>query len=354
MSTLDLVLRAMAGTQLAFLALLLLVRSRNDRALGYAGMLPCGLAVFMITSAPMPAGSLGAWTLPLTLVCVANPAWFWMFARAWFDDGFRPGWREGSTLASMLVLGGAHELAYAPGEAPALVDALFKAAILGCFVAAAAKVLADRPSDLVEGRRRGRALFVVAVAVYAAVAILLQVAFDGRLPAAMVRVNVAFLFAAALTLSMVVSLAAPLPLRDERPALRTRRVPAVADERLLARIRDAMESQRLYRDEALTVARLAQAVGSQEYRVRRAINGGLGYRNFNDFLHRYRLGEAEARLRAQPQLPILTIALDVGYGSIGPFNRAFRRRHGCTPSEYRAGSETGHVLPEIGEPSTRS
>ena len=354
MSTLDLVLRTMAGTQLAFLALLLLLRSRNDRALRYAAMLPFGLAAFMITSSPMPVRTLGAWTLPLTLVCVANPAWFWMFARAWFDDGFRPGWRDGATLAAMLVLGGAHELAYAPGEAPALVDALFKAAILGCVIAAAAKVLADRPSDLVEGRRRGRALFVVAVAVYAAVAVALQIAFDGRLPVAIVRLNVAFLFAVALLVSMVLAFMAPRALRDERPALRMRRMPAAADEQLLARIRDAMESQRLYRDEALTVARLAQAVGSQEYRVRRAINGGLGHRNFNDFLHRYRLGEAEARLRAQPQLPILTIALDVGYGSIGPFNRAFRRRHGCTPSEYRAGSETGHVLREIGEPSARS
>lgn len=351
MSAFDLVLRSMAGTQLAFLALLLLVRSRDERALRYAAMLPFGLAVFMITSAPMPTGTLGAWTLPLTLVCVANPAWFWIFTRAWFDDGFRPGWRDGAALVAMLALGGAHELAYAPGDAPGLVDALFKAAILGCFVAAAGKVLADRPSDLVEGRRRGRAVFVVAVAVYATVAVVLQTAFDGRLPAAIVRVNIAFLLAVALLVSIGLARVAPIPLRDERPATRTRRAPAGADEPLLARIRDAMEARRLYRDEALTVARLAQAVGSQEYRVRRAINGGLGYRNFNDFLHRYRLAEAEARLRAQPQLPILTIALDVGYGSIGPFNRAFRRRHGCTPSEYRAGSETGHVLRRIGEPS---
>ena len=85
--------------------------------------------------------------------------------------------------------------------------------------------------------------------------------------------------------------------------------------------------------------------------MRRAINGGLGYRNFNEFLHGYRLGEAEARLRAQPHLPILTIALDVGYGSIGPFNRAFRARHGATPSEYRAGSGIGAVSGEIGEPA---
>jgi AraC-like DNA-binding protein len=70
--------------------------------------------------------------------------------------------------------------------------------------------------------------------------------------------------------------------------------------------------------------------------VRRAINGHLGHRNFNEFLHGYRLSEAAARLLSHPRLPILTIALDDGYGSIGPFNRGFRARFGMTPSEYSA------------------
>jgi len=34
--------------------------------------------------------------------------------------------------------------------------------------------------------------------------------------------------------------------------------------------------------------------------------------------------------------PILTLALEAGFGSIGPFNRAFRERHGVSPSEFRA------------------
>jgi AraC-like DNA-binding protein len=100
-----------------------------------------------------------------------------------------------------------------------------------------------------------------------------------------------------------------------------------------------MQVECLYRREDLTVAELARAIGSQEYLVRRAINGSLGYRNFNDFLHALRLGEAAPRLLSQRELPILTIALDVGYGSIGPFNRAFRARFGMTPSDYRAQSQ---------------
>ena len=96
----------------------------------------------------------------------------------------------------------------------------------------------------------------------------------------------------------------------------------------------AMVEERLYRREGLTLAALAQALGIGEAALRAQINQELGYRNFNDFLHHYRLQEASARL-AKEALPILTIALECGYGSIGPFNRAFKQRMGMTPSEYR-------------------
>jgi AraC-like DNA-binding protein len=34
-------------------------------------------------------------------------------------------------------------------------------------------------------------------------------------------------------------------------------------------------------------------------------------------------------------VPILTIALDAGFQSLGPFNRAFKSATGETPSKYR-------------------
>jgi AraC-like DNA-binding protein len=33
--------------------------------------------------------------------------------------------------------------------------------------------------------------------------------------------------------------------------------------------------------------------------------------------------------------PILTIAFDLGYGSVATFNRAFKAKMGKTPKEYR-------------------
>ena len=95
-----------------------------------------------------------------------------------------------------------------------------------------------------------------------------------------------------------------------------------------------MTEEHLYRREGLTLAALARALGLGEAALRTLINQELGYRNFNDFLHHYRLQEASARLVGE-DLPVLTIALECGYGSIGPFNRAFKQRMGMTPSEYR-------------------
>ena len=48
--------------------------------------------------------------------------------------------------------------------------------------------------------------------------------------------------------------------------------------------------------------------------------------------------EAKAALASpeQARIPILTIAMDVGYASLATFNRAFKSEEGITPSAYRA------------------
>jgi AraC-like DNA-binding protein len=67
------------------------------------------------------------------------------------------------------------------------------------------------------------------------------------------------------------------------------------------------------------------------------INEGLGHRNFHTFLNRYRIDEAKAALSdlSQRDVPVLTIAMDAGFQSIGPFNRAFKADTGITPTEFR-------------------
>jgi AraC-like DNA-binding protein len=105
-------------------------------------------------------------------------------------------------------------------------------------------------------------------------------------------------------------------------------------------LRDKLEAAMahgVYRTPGLTIAGLAERLGTPEHRLRALINQRMGHRNFSAFLNRYRIAEAKALLadRAHVDLPVLTIAMDLGYNSLPPFNRAFRAETGTTPSDYR-------------------
>ncbi len=64
---------------------------------------------------------------------------------------------------------------------------------------------------------------------------------------------------------------------------------------------------------------------------------------FTEYVLAQRLGRAH-RLLADPRhanQKIGAIALDVGFGDLSYFNRAFRKRYGVAPSELRAATEPG-------------
>ena len=111
----------------------------------------------------------------------------------------------------------------------------------------------------------------------------------------------------------------------------------VADQKLIDALMRLMADERIYRHDNLTIGALAAKLKVPEYRLRRLINQRLGYRNFNVFLNNHRIEEAKAALAdpAQAKVPVITIAMDAGFQSLGPFNRAFKATTGVTPTEYR-------------------
>jgi AraC-like DNA-binding protein len=96
-------------------------------------------------------------------------------------------------------------------------------------------------------------------------------------------------------------------------------------------------AQQFYTQSNLTIGALAEALCMPEHRLRLLINKHLGYQNFSVFLNHYRIPAAKIILKNpdRARLPVLSIALELGYGSIGPFNRAFKQTTGLTPSEFR-------------------
>ena len=112
---------------------------------------------------------------------------------------------------------------------------------------------------------------------------------------------------------------------------------SAADQKLVDALMRLMGDERIYRHDNVTIGTLATKLGIPEYRLRRLINQRLGYRNFNVFLNEHRIAEAKAALAdpSQAEVPVITIAMDAGFQSLGPFNRAFKATTGVTPTEYR-------------------
>ena len=102
-------------------------------------------------------------------------------------------------------------------------------------------------------------------------------------------------------------------------------------------LENVMREEHLYREHGLTLAHLSKRMKMREYLLRKLINSHLGYNNFNEYLSTYRLQEIVDRFndREFDFTPIHTLAYDAGYKSISPFNRAFKKKYGTSPSTYR-------------------
>ena len=127
----------------------------------------------------------------------------------------------------------------------------------------------------------------------------------------------------------------------------------MVDPILLRRLDHLMTVERIYRQEGLAIGALAARLDVPEHRLRQAINEGLGYRNFNAYLNHYRIEDARLALSdlAQREVPVLTIAMDAGFQSIGPFNRAFKAETGVTPTEFRREAlSRPQTAPEVERP----
>lgn len=114
---------------------------------------------------------------------------------------------------------------------------------------------------------------------------------------------------------------------------------SATDHAQLARLQELMEATDFWRQPGLTIGQLAERLSIQEHRLRPLINRVLGYRNFADFLNEKRIAVAKIELRdpTKAGMQISTIAFELGYSSLGPFNRAFREATGMSPREWRDG-----------------
>lgn len=331
--------------------------------------LAVGLAAYVLMAVPGFPAAPFAVRLTASALSTANAVVFWVFARALFDEAFRlRGWHVAAWCA--LAVAGPVNCFGAVGPAqPNVLGIAITLATLGFALLAMGQTLVSWRADLVEPRRRLRVHIVGAGAAYTLVSAFGRLAAPGSLSATAATLDAAALavIVFAIVLQMV-RIATPIfvadaaqsevPVAVPEPASQACEASAdvaaggdrpgvvalsAGDAAALAELGRLMSEAKIYRQENLSIGSLADAMCLPEYRLRRLINQGLGYRNFSAFLNHYRIHDAKRALRdpAYGATPVLSIALEVGFQSIGPFNRAFKASTGLTPSEYRRDPRDG-------------
>ena len=348
--TADIVLRTVTVTAALLLATLLLAAGRRRPAVWPGALFCLAAAAFFVTSTPR--ATLGLWDYPLTALCVTKAVWFWLLARALFRDG---GGLRGRhvAIAFAVALAGtwqqevflAQFRAGASGDLANLMGFGFEAALLAFVLLGLREAARDLAVDLVERRRRLRFGFIAATGAYLTATLAVQswnLVFDVATPLPAQRANMI-----AVTGACLVAGWSLLSFRREswlEPA-RTRSPVALnrVETAVLSSLERALAADPIFLSEGLTIGRLARHLRCGEHVLRRVINRGMGYRNFNDFLHAWRIRQACAALASpeKARTPVLSIAMQVGYGSIGSFNRAFKARIGMTPTAYRRNVAAG-------------
>jgi AraC-like DNA-binding protein len=358
---LDLALRAAATVFLLVTALRLWAKHRT-RPAGVPGILLCAGIIAYVLAPHLVAGDRTRFTSLLIIAgAVANPGFIWLVARALFRE------RAGVDASQALIVGGsvllglifAYDLPqalFSPSPLLELSDRVIPHGVGLTFVLLAIlEAQRDVRNDLVEPRRRLRVVFVTSIAAYAALVAVVETALRGeRPPPSLELVHLGVVASASLAAMVLIyrqgdklfghATAAVLQHPFEAPGSGSAAPPSLEPtapphpepaDPLRVEL-EAWIARRGFLEPELTIAGLAKTLRTQEYKLRRLLNGELGFRNFNDFLHRHRIREACHRL-AQPaaEASILELSMAVGYRSLATFNRAFKEVTGLSPTEYR-------------------
>ncbi len=277
----------------------------------------------------------------LYALAVSAIYWFWLFVQALLKDSFRlQAWH----WAFLIVVVGTRTILFVISEVselpvsvqtlsvnlPPIVHIIIELHILW-------SAFSGLRDDLVESRRRFRVLFVSGTAGCGLVIAAITISTGpGRNPEVLNLTIILIILALMVLFGIRIARLLPGDLFFRGLSDRTSTTSA-ADRYDIERILAAMETAKLYRQLGLTIKQLGIYLELSEHQVRRIINSELGFRNFGNFVNRYRIDEAQKKL-ADPALArssILTIAHEVGFQSLAPFNRAFRENVNMAPREYR-------------------
>ncbi len=95
-----------------------------------------------------------------------------------------------------------------------------------------------------------------------------------------------------------------------------------------------MKVSRLYQNESLNLAMVAEAMSLTSHQLSELVNRQFGI-NFSRYIREQRVNAAKLILINEPKSSVLSIGLEVGFGTQSSFYAAFSEIAGMSPGAYR-------------------
>lgn len=339
---LDTFVRAACIGQLALISVALLkLRPLTMQSKLLLALIPCVVAYLLLT-APIK-GNYIAWRGFLLTLTHALPVLVWALGLEIFNSRLRPSQWSRPAIAMSVVLIAVHALFFGLIEDNGWLHDTSHIIYLILLSHLVLLSIGGMPDDLRSAGRRARALVLVFFGVQSLVIVATELTdlrpanphIFSAVNAGLFLLVTFFVGAHLLSSNRSQLLLASSKLRQSPQRSKTSDI-SPGNRLIHAKLVEFMNSGG-YRMMGLSIKRLADELTVPEHRLRQLINQDLGYRNFSSFLNSYRIEDACGKLKDLnlADVSVLTIALESGYGSIGPFNRAFKTNTGQTPTEFR-------------------
>lgn len=325
-------------------AIILIIVSFSRRM--NSGQLLCVLPFFfgcfsyvLVSSPYLDSTTLGWAHEPLVLLARMNAVFFWWFLQSFFLDKFN--WQAKDWVPAVilfwLIMLGYWDASTIVSDANGIAQFTLRS---GLFLSAFYLLIKSWPEDLVDARRRFRVIVSLSLSLVG-LAVLIAELVVGDQPSALVTsihagviCIMAFVFAGWIMIEPELIMTEPS--QNQELTKQDRRSAQTKETAEVTALKNLMDDG-YYTQESLSIEQMAKELGLPTYRLRKLINGDLGFRNFSAFLNAYRIPAAQALLTApdKQNSQISQIAFEVGFGSIPSFNRAFKEMTGVSPTRYR-------------------
>lgn len=307
-------------------------RRAPSRIEAYAAL--CAVTFVCYIAGRLTDGSAGT---VFSLVGAGACGWAWLLTRALFDPAPRDVWWPRIVATVVAVAGALTVVAPADGGLHGFAVNVYRLSGSAAMLLTLIEPFQTRRGELGGQEKRFRLVFITINA--AQLVAVLGSGVSSQVPVGVSRTDLIRI--ACCVVGLVGASAAvwyrlrhPLVQAEARTA---RRTPTDEDSRLAERLLGLLRDDAIDARPDLRIGDVAARLGQPEYKVSQCISTVLGFPNFNRLINHHRIERAK-RLLAEHDRPILDVAYDCGFGSVGPFNRAFKAEVGTTPRAFRAAS----------------